>query len=138
MIVARRVLVVISHPSRRNVSMLTRAASGAFALAVVFLSAATVGRPAAQQAAVQAIVGGTVIDGNGGPPIRDGIIVVTGQRITAIGPRSSVRMPPGATVIDAAGKYVVPGFIDGEERGVFHASQHHYRCCVDETSQDSQ
>jgi imidazolonepropionase-like amidohydrolase len=93
--------------------MLTRTASCAIALAVViFLSATTVGGPAAQQSATQAIVGGTVIDGNGGPPIRDAIIVVTGQRITAVGPRSSVRMPPGTSVIDAAGKYVVPGFID--------------------------
>ena len=93
--------------------MLTRTASCAIVLAVViFLSATTVGRPAGRQTAAQAIVGGTIIDGNGGPPIRDAIIVVTGQRITAIGPRSSVRVPPGATVIDAAGKYVVPGFID--------------------------
>src|SRR5262245_46015669 len=64
------------------------------------------------QVASQAIVGGTVIDGNGGPPIRDAVVVVTGQRIAAIGPRSSVRIPQGATTIDATGRYVVPGFID--------------------------
>src|SRR5215475_405854 len=64
------------------------------------------------QVASQAIVGGTVIDGNGGPPIRDAVVVVTGQRIAAIGPRASVRIPQGATTIDATGQYVVPGFID--------------------------
>jgi imidazolonepropionase-like amidohydrolase len=64
------------------------------------------------QVASQAIIGGTVIDGNGGPPIRDAVVVVTGQRIAAIGPRASVRIPQGATTIDATGRYVVPGFVD--------------------------
>ncbi|MBZ5617995.1 MAG: amidohydrolase family protein [Acidobacteriia bacterium] len=59
-----------------------------------------------------AIVGGTVIDGNGGAALSDAVIVVSGQRISAVGPRASVRIPAGATIIDAAGRYVVPGFID--------------------------
>lgn len=59
-----------------------------------------------------AIVGGTVIDGNGGPPLSDAVVVVSGARITAVGPRSAVPIPPGAQVIDARGKFVTPGFID--------------------------
>jgi len=59
-----------------------------------------------------AIVGGTLIDGNGGPSLRDATIVIAGQRINAIGPRASVEIPQGATVIDGAGRYIVPGFID--------------------------
>ena len=59
-----------------------------------------------------AIVGGTVIDGNGGPPIADATVVVTGKRITAVGPRASVSVPAGARIVDAKGKYVTPGFID--------------------------
>ena len=59
-----------------------------------------------------AIVGATLIDGNGGPPIADATIVVEGTRIAAIGPRSEVQVPEGAQVIDGAGKYVTPGFID--------------------------
>jgi imidazolonepropionase-like amidohydrolase/cyclophilin family peptidyl-prolyl cis-trans isomerase len=59
-----------------------------------------------------AIDGATIIDGNGEAPVRDGIVVISGSRITAVGPRASVRVPPGATVIDAKGRYVVPGFID--------------------------
>ena len=58
------------------------------------------------------IDGGTLIDGNGGPPVTDSVVVITGQRITAAGPRASVRVPSGATVIDAKGRYIVPGFID--------------------------
>jgi imidazolonepropionase-like amidohydrolase len=59
-----------------------------------------------------AIVGATVIDGNGGPPMNDATIVVRGKRIVAVGPRASVQVPKGARVISAAGKYVTPGFID--------------------------
>jgi len=62
--------------------------------------------------AVVAIVGATVIDGNGAAPIPNGTIVMTGKRITAIGAKGSVAVPQGATVIDATGKYVTPGFID--------------------------
>ena len=59
-----------------------------------------------------AIVGATVIDGNGGSPQRDATLVVVGKRISAIGPRASVTVPPGAQVIDGSGKFVTPGFID--------------------------
>src|SRR5687767_7240032 len=62
--------------------------------------------------ATTAIVGGTVIDGSGGPPIADATVVVTGKRIVAVGRRASVTVPAGARVIDAKGKYVTPGFID--------------------------
>jgi imidazolonepropionase-like amidohydrolase len=59
-----------------------------------------------------AIVGCTVIDGNGGQPLHDAVVVVRGSRISAVGPRASVRIPDGATVIDAKGGYALPGFID--------------------------
>ena len=59
-----------------------------------------------------AIVGATVIDGNGGPPMRDATLVVVGKRISAVGPRASVTVPPGAQVMDGSGKFVTPGFID--------------------------
>jgi imidazolonepropionase-like amidohydrolase len=59
-----------------------------------------------------AIVGGTIIDGNGGPPIADGVVVVRGGRIAAVGPATRVEVPRGARVIDAKGKWITPGFID--------------------------
>jgi hypothetical protein len=62
--------------------------------------------------AVTAIVGATVIDGNGGAPLQNATVVVTGSRITAVGPNASVTVPAGATVIDGAGKFVTPGFVD--------------------------
>jgi imidazolonepropionase-like amidohydrolase len=61
---------------------------------------------------VKAIVGATVIDGNGGQPLADATIVIRGKKIEAIGPRASIEVPRGATVIDGRGKYATPGFVD--------------------------
>src|SRR5881396_1272224 len=61
---------------------------------------------------VVAIVGATLIDGNGGPAVADATIVIRGKRIAAVGPRASVPVPKNARVIDAAGKHATPGFID--------------------------
>ena len=66
---------------------------------------------AAQNGAI-AITGATLIDGNGGPAVADAVVVINGTRIAAAGPRSKVAVPSGATVIDAKGRYLVPGFID--------------------------
>src|SRR5262249_45470382 len=72
-------------------------------LAVVFVHA---------QPSSLAIVGATIVDGRGGTPIRDGVIVVTDGRISAAGPRSSTTVPAGARTIDGTGKFAVPGFVD--------------------------
>ena len=68
--------------------------------------------PLATHAQNVAITGATVIDGNGGPALEDAVILVNGARISAVGPRASIRIPVGTTVIDGAWRYVVPGFID--------------------------
>ena len=59
-----------------------------------------------------AIVGGTLIDGNGGAPVADAVIIVTSRRIAALGPRTTTPIPPGAKIIEATNGYIVPGFID--------------------------
>ena len=59
-----------------------------------------------------AIVGGTLIDGAGGAPVADSVVVVAGTRIKMLGSRSSVAIPKGARVIDAAGRFLIPGMID--------------------------
>lgn len=71
-------------------------------------------RPDAQSGAnaVTAIVGGRVIDGTGGAPMSDAVVLVAGERITAVGPRARVQVPQGATTVNAAGKTVIPGLID--------------------------
>jgi imidazolonepropionase-like amidohydrolase len=66
----------------------------------------------AQQAVV--IQGGTLIDGNGGAPVPDAVIVIQGNRISAVGRRGQVNVPAGAQVIDATGKFVIPGLWDAQ------------------------
>ncbi len=59
-----------------------------------------------------AIVGGTIIDGNGGPPIMDGVILIKDQRISAVGSRAATPIPAGTKVMQATGCYIIPGLID--------------------------
>lgn len=59
-----------------------------------------------------ALVGATLIDGTGRPPVRDAVVVVRGGKIAEAGPRSRVRVPPDAAVVDVAGKTVLPGLWD--------------------------
>jgi imidazolonepropionase-like amidohydrolase len=54
----------------------------------------------------------TIFDGSGNPPIRNGAIVIQGGRIQQIGTRGTIKPGPGTTVIDATGKFVIPGLID--------------------------
>jgi imidazolonepropionase-like amidohydrolase len=61
---------------------------------------------------VSAITGATLIDGNGGPPIADSVVVIANGRITAAGSKSSTTIPSGATIVNGAGKFIVPGLVD--------------------------
>src|SRR5712691_2310902 len=53
-----------------------------------------------------------IIDGTGRAPIEKGTLVVSGGRVTAVGPAASTAIPAGAQRIDASGKTIVPGFIN--------------------------
>lgn len=59
-----------------------------------------------------AIRAGQLIDGWGGPPLRDAVILVEGQRIAEVGPTEEVRIPEGAEVVEAGNKTVMPGMVD--------------------------
>ena len=59
--------------------------------------------------AAVAIIGGRVVPISG-EPLASGTVLVTGGKITAVGP--DLDIPDGATVIDAAGGWVLPGFIE--------------------------
>jgi adenine deaminase len=61
---------------------------------------------------VVVIDGGTLIDGSGGAPIRDAQIVIEGDRIRGVG-RKGQTPPAGAQVVNADGKFIVPGLWDG-------------------------
>jgi imidazolonepropionase-like amidohydrolase len=68
--------------------------------------------PTSIQQPTIALVGGRIIDGFGGPPIENGVIVVTGARITAVGRRAEVEIPRGARIISTEGMSVLPGLAD--------------------------
>jgi imidazolonepropionase-like amidohydrolase len=68
------------------------------------------GLAARQSPPVTAIRAGVLIDGTGAAPVRNAIILVQGERITAVGP--AVAIPKGAKVVDLSGETVLPGFID--------------------------
>jgi len=59
-----------------------------------------------------AIVGATLIDGRGGPPVPDAVVVVRGARIVAAEARQHVVIPAGAEVVDGKGLTLMPGLID--------------------------
>jgi imidazolonepropionase-like amidohydrolase len=52
-----------------------------------------------------------------GGVIEDGVVIVSGDRIAAIGPRATTPIPAGATRIDVGGKVIIPGLIDAHAHG---------------------
>ena len=66
----------------------------------------------AQPGPVKALVGGTLIDGYGGPPLRNSIVLIDGERIRAVGQVGSLAIPDGAEIISTEGMSVLPGLWD--------------------------
>lgn len=54
----------------------------------------------------------TVIDTAGGPPKSDVTVMIAGNRIIALGKRGQVPVPKGAQVVNAGGKFMIPGLWD--------------------------
>lgn len=67
-----------------------------------------VGSPASAQT-VKALVGGTLIDGYGGAPIHDSVILVEGEDIVEVGREQAIDIPKDAEVISTEGMTVMPG-----------------------------
>lgn len=79
------------------------AAVAAFALA----------RPAAQtQGSATAFTGARVIVGDGSRPIENATVLVFNGKVVEVGPASAVKVPSGATLVNAAGKTIMPTVID--------------------------
>jgi imidazolonepropionase-like amidohydrolase len=58
------------------------------------------------------LAGGRLIDGFGGPPLENAAIVIDGNTIREVGPEATVKVPPGAKVIDTNGYTMMPGLMD--------------------------
>lgn len=68
--------------------------------------------PLSGQATDLAMVGGTLIDGNGGPPLRNSVILISGETIEAVGQVGQLAVPEGVPVISTEGMSVLPGLWD--------------------------
>ena len=84
-------------------------------LAAALLVAAPEHSPAPQKplnSRLKALVGGRLIDGFGGTPIRNSVVLIDGERITAVGQVGQLQVPAGAEVISTEGMSVLPGLWD--------------------------
>jgi imidazolonepropionase-like amidohydrolase len=59
-----------------------------------------------------ALVGATLIDGNGGPPVPDATVIVADGLIVAAGPGAAIKVPLDTKSFDMRGKTIVPGLWD--------------------------
>ena len=90
-------------------------AFGLFAVLLCAAGALATGAPDGALAGDQetlALTNVTVIDGNGGPPLANMTVVISGERIVDLFGSRKERVPPGAHVMDMAGQYLIPGLID--------------------------
>lgn len=53
-----------------------------------------------------------MFDSTGAAPIPDAVVLVEGDRIAAVGPRSKVKIPRNTAVVDVSGRFITPGLID--------------------------
>ncbi len=55
---------------------------------------------------------GRIIDGTGGEPIQNGVVLIDGDKIEKVGDKKTIDLPSEAEVIDAGKGTVLPGLID--------------------------
>ena len=63
-------------------------------------------------AQIKALVGGTLIDGFGGRPLQNSVIIIEGERIKSIGQVGRLEIPKNAEIISTEGMSVLPGLWD--------------------------
>ncbi|MEI6105526.1 MAG: amidohydrolase family protein [Opitutae bacterium] len=64
------------------------------------------------QAKITALVGGRLIDGWGGAPVNNSVVLIEGERIQAVGTAETLPVPAGAEIVDCRGLSVLPGLWD--------------------------
>ena len=78
--------------------------------------------PGSGEEKILAIVNGRIIDGTGAPPVENGAVLIRGNRIAAVGPKSRVTIPAEAVIRDAGGGTILPGLIDSHVHNAFTPS----------------
>ena len=87
---------------RRNAGV----AAAVAALAVAVSASGAAAPPAT------ALVGGTLVDGTGGAPVPNAVVVFAGGKIACAGTGSACKVPKDAETIDVKGSWVTPGLVD--------------------------
>jgi imidazolonepropionase-like amidohydrolase len=100
----------------RASARLTAAASTSMVLAAFTLQSAAIPFQASSTQApatgTVVLTGARLIDGTGRAPVEQATLVVSNGRVEAVGPSSAVKPPAGATIINIAGKTMLPGLIN--------------------------
>lgn len=78
----------------------------------ILLLTLTLGTPVANASPLKALVGGRLIDGYGGAPLDNSVVLIDGDRIKAVGKVGELQIPEGTEVISTAGMSVLPGLWD--------------------------
>jgi imidazolonepropionase-like amidohydrolase len=78
---------------------------------LAFLSDTTGFSAAEEGKKIMVFIGAKLIDGAGHTPAEDAVLVVQADKISAVGPSSSVRYPDDAEIIDCHGQTIIPGLI---------------------------
>lgn len=86
--------------------------SSVLLLLLIFVNQLVAQRLPVKQPGSLAFIHVTVIDMTGAPPKPDMTVVVTGNRITGLGQTGKIRIPEGAQIVDATGKFLIPGLWD--------------------------
>jgi hypothetical protein len=81
---------------------------------LVLLSGLSVHLPAQAQQPALVIEGGTLIDGNGGAPVPDAVVIIQGNRITSVSRKGQASYPANARILKADGKFILPGLWDAQ------------------------
>jgi imidazolonepropionase-like amidohydrolase len=95
---------------RRQVTLL--ALTIGFAGAVPSASGQGLSPGQARTSRATAIVGASVVNLEGGSAVQDAVVLIEGDRITAVGPAATTPVPQGADVIRATGKWISPGLMN--------------------------
>ncbi len=62
--------------------------------------------------ALKVVTGGTLIDGRGGKPVKDPVILLEGRRVKKVGTKQTLKAPRGAEIIDCGRDTLMPGLMD--------------------------
>jgi len=81
-----------------------------YVLLMVFLVSSTFVN--GQGSSTKAITGATLFDGANQTPLKESVIIIGGDRIKQVGRAKEIKIPNGAQVIEARGKFVIPGLAD--------------------------